>query len=895
VPTDKIEYPQGRDVPWQDKQYRFDGSWMPDADGALIGASNYQKLENLRYKESGLEGVNGYTKINTTALVTYTRPTIGHQLRTDKTIDSYIMLHAINGSDQGRVYVNTTTPGTQGDFDSSRKLDTSGNAYFEDASASLTGRFSDAPQGNIAYCNGEESVIFGGDEQRLGAVFTTATNTLNLPIDVTEKANNTLSDADNVFNIDIAGAGPNVILALTTRPIQAIGFEISSANVSASSTTVKTWTGSAFGADLVDVDGTKTGGVSMAQDGVITFSSHTDGTSKPMHFEELYLYAYMIELSTGDVDISRLFVDMAMQSVKDVWDGVYRQPIQFQVNYDNEFFDYTLQVNESSDVNAPIGGQLDALDTTDAIYIMFEDKAAGIRFTMLGDKLNSTSSNPIVMKYWDGSAFSAVTDLTDGTEAASNTPFSQSGLMSWTPEDDEEPRTMFGSFGYVYELIPGAKFSGTKGGVGTDVDILVDVCTGVPSQNTVLPFDWSALYGTRLVLGGYSTGDEGNRLDYSVANAPDVWNGFDSSDNGKQSLYFGGVEPIVAATQIYNRFGATVYSMLLVLKKNEVYIVVGDTPEEFVIYPVVKTVGCIAPLTLATAEIGLDLGNGLTRNVAMWLSHSGPMMFDGAILTPIKGVSSYFDPNDDRYIEFSAIDKARGWVDPSYKEYNLLIPSGSGATDNTVWLVYDLERRKWFTKNTQLAKTPTCGFEVSNVDTGERMIYGGIDSGFMLHLENGTLWGDGGVNGITQIVRTGDIFPSENIWDETLIRKMKIFTERLIGSSVTNTMTIRTYVNTELKAGNNVIFQDSNAALNIEVDWEDTTDVEWAEEIGTTVTLDLDVGLQRLIRSVRTYNQQGWSHSFEFEVTTTDVTKGFQPVLWGFQYRLVRKDNTANG
>jgi hypothetical protein len=411
----------------------------------------------------------------------------------------------------------------------------------------------------------------------------------------------------------------------------------------------------------------------------------------------------------------------------------------------------------------------------------------------------------------------------------------------------------------------------------------------------VLPFDWSALYGTRLVLGGYSTGDEGNRLDYSVANAPDVWNGFDSSDNGKQSLYFGGVESIVGATQIYNRFGSTVYSMLLVLKKNEVYIVVGDTPEEFVIYPVVKTVGCVAPMTLATAEIGIDLGQGLTRNVAIWLSHSGPMMFDGAILKPIDGISSYFDPNDDVYIEFDAIDKARGWIDPNYKEYNLLIPSGAGAIDNTVWLVYDLAKRKWYTKNTQLAESPTTGFEISDVTSGERMVYGGIDTGFMVHLEDGTYWDDGTSQGITQIVRTGDFFPSENIWDETLIRKIKLFTKRLEGSAVTNTLNINTYVNTELKSGNGVIFQDSNAAVSVEVDWEDSDDVEWAEEIGTSVDLDLDVGLNRLIRTVRSYNQKGWAHSFEFTVTTDDVTKGFQPVLWGFQYRFLRKDNTANG
>jgi hypothetical protein len=394
------------------------------------------------------------------------------------------------------------------------------------------------------------------------------------------------------------------------------------------------------------------------------------------------------------------------------------------------------------------------------------------------------------------------------------------------------------------------------------------------------------------MLGGFSKGDEGNRMDYSVANAPVAFNGFDSSDAGKQSLYFGGVEDIVAATQIYNRFGASVYAMLLVVKKNETYILVGDTPEDFIIYDVAKTVGCVAPLSIATAEVGLDLGNGLTRNVAIWLSHSGPMMFDGAILTPIPGIRSYFDPNDAKYIDFSLIEKAVGWVDPNYKEYNLLIPSGSASLNN-VWLVYDLIRRKWFRKTTGQAAFPQAGFEVGSKQTGQRYIYGGIDTGYMVHLESGTYWDDGSAAGITQKVKTGDFFPSQNIWDETTIRKFKIFIKRLTGSSVTNQLEVNYYTDTDLNAGSGVIFEDGNAASGIFVSWVDTDGVEWSSATSATIDLDLDVGLQRLIRVIRDLNRTGWAHAFEFTVTTSDITKGFQPVFWGTQYRINRKDNTA--
>lgn len=889
MPTAKaIQVAEARDKEWKDLVFRFDGKWLPDVDGALIGPDNYQTLENLRYKDSGLEGINGYTKVNTTALTTYTKIRTGHQLRTNKTQDSYILVNAVDSGDQGRVFVNRTAPGVQGDFDTTSKFDTSGNAYFADSSSGLMGRFGDAPQGNIGYCNGEESMIFGGDEQRVAACFSCTTSALALPIDVSKDINTSLTtDA-----YTISAAGRPATLVMTTRPIQAIKFYVSSANAAAGTLTVKTWTGAAFGADIVDTDGTiLVAGKPLSQTGTVTLTSHTDGTSKLRHFEELYLYAYLVEFAGAGTtaDIYNITVDMAFQKVKDVWDGVYRQPIQWQVLDGAVYYDYTLQVNESSDVNAPIGGQIDGLTSSDKIYIMFEDQASAIKMTMLGSLVNLADS-VVSMKYWNGDAYAAVSNLVDGTIATAGKSFSQSGLLSWTPSTSEVPKTEFGSFGYIYELSLSGTLTGTKEGVA---EVLVDICTGVPQQLTVNPFEWSTIYGTRYVLGGFGKGDEGNRLDYSVANAPDAWNGFDSSDDGKQSLYFGGVEDVECATQIYNRFGASVYAMLLVLKRNETYILVGDTPENFIIYDVAKTIGCVAPLSLATAEVGLDLGNGLTRNVAIWLSHSGPMMFDGAVLSPIPGVRSYFDPNDAKYIDFDLVKNAVGWVDPNYKEYNLLIPSGS-ATLNNIWLVYDLLRRKWFTKQTSQSQFPQTGFEIGEPHTGQRWIYGGIDTGFMITLEDGTVWDDGTSGGIAQKVKTGDFFPTNNPWDETTIRKFKIFIKRLSTSAVTNNLEVVYYTNTELSGGAGAIWEDGNTSSGIHVSWANVTDgVSWASGVSATVNLNLDVGLQRLIRVIQDLNKKGWAHAFEFSITTTDVAKGFQPVLWGVQFRVERKDNTS--
>jgi hypothetical protein len=209
--------------------------------------------------------------------------------------------------------------------------------------------------------------------------------------------------------------------------------------------------------------------------------------------------------------------------------------------------------------------------------------------------------------------------------------------------------------------------------------------------------------------------------------------------------------------------------------------------------------------------------------------------------------------------------------------------------------VYDLLRRKWFTKKTGQAAFPQTGFEIGEPSTGQRWVYSGIDTGYMIQLENGTYWDDGSAMGITQTVRTGDFFPSQNIWDETTIRKFKIFIRRLSGSSVTNTLQVNYYTDTDLSSGSGVIFEDGNPASGVYVSWADIPNVlEWTSDTAATVDLDLDVGLQRLIRVIQDLNRTGWAHAFEFTVTTTDINKGFQPILWGTQYRVERKDNASS-
>ena len=876
----ELKLPQTPNNDWQDQQYPFDGAWLPDQDPALIGPRNFAILTNLRYNEKSIEGVHGYTKINTTPISTYTDIDNGHQLRTNRDTESFILVHAINpATGQGRVYQNTTLPDSVGDFNTTAKFDSAGNAYKQDTSVGLTGRFSIAPQSSVAYCNGEESFIYSGFEQRIAAAFLQKDDTpANGVKDISEDMNSKLTTESTAFP---DGTFDELVI-MTTRPVQGFKFYVSSANAAASTSTMQYWNGTAWAAVANKVDGTAAGGVTLAQTGTITFD-HTISTVKLKHFQELFLFAYKLTISAGSATVYNITCDPAFIPVQNVWDGVYRQPIQFQVFSADHYEDYTLQVNESSDLNAPIGAQLDGLLATDAAYIMFEEQVAGIRFTMLGDLVNKNAVTMTVY-YWDGDSW-VDTSAAEGT-ANGGVTLNQTGLVSWNPPSDEEKQTLFGSLGYAYKIVFSATLTGTKAGTA---EVLIDLCAAIPKLRAVGGFEFPVLYKNRLMLGGFSASGQGNRMDYSAPSAPDVFNGTESSDNGLNSLFFGGEEKLTGATQLFNRFGANIFSMLLVFKETETYILSGDNPDDFEVFPVSLVVGCPAPLTIAQTEVSLEGNENLSRNFVIWLSHAGPLMFDGAVVAPVKGIENYFDPNKSEFINWSYISKARGWIDPDYKEYNLLLPTG-GATEVDVWLTYDLMRRKWFRKDTATAQLPICGFNVMTPNNGEQHAYGGLGTGIMVHLENGNSWDS---TGITQKVRTGDFWPTNNIWDYTLIRKFKIVTKKLV-SDTTYDLMITYYNNTELNPGQSVTFVDSDASIGVDVDFTDTTGVEWTEAVSSTTELTLDVGLQRVVTKTIDLNYAGFAHAFEMEVTTDDVNGGFQPIVWGVRFRVERKDDTAN-
>ena len=630
-----------------------------------------------------------------------------------------------------------------------------------------------------------------------------------------------------------------------TRALQGVHIYIAEANVTTSTMSGTAWTGKSFTA-LSIVDGTASGGISLAQDGEITFSS-TVGDAKPFHFEGLYFYCYQFTLSAGSADVYHATVDADWQDAVDVWDGVFRQPTQFQVydSSDDAYKDYTPDVYEPSYEYQPIGAEIGQLATADKIIAMFDDRVSAMLYTMVPGKVNTASSIPTI-KYWNGTEYVSPGEITDTTIADDQNwaTLGQSGQWSWNPpgEGEEEKQTFFGVTGYAYEI----SFDVLLSGAAVD-DIIIDTVTGIPVQKTVKPFKFPVTYKNQVMLAGFTEGNEGNRVDYCMPNAADVYNGDLTSDDGAQSLYFGSGGDLSCGIQLYNRFGANIFATLLMLKPSETYLMTGDEPtgdNAYRIYPISYNIGCPAPLTLTAAEMGYQIADDVPRNVAIWLSYSGPVIFDGAILAPLQGVNKFFDTIDSDTIKTSIIDQAVAWYDRTWKEWNLVFPSGSAATNCNKWLCFSFTKKRWFEKVPPTY--PQCGFPVTDAN-GISYVFGGLDTGYMMRLENGNDW-DG--TDITQTVEGGDFLPTGNAWDIAKIRRLKVIAKRITEAG--QDLAITHYLDTATS--------------------------------GSSLTaVDMDSGTDRLVRDTQNVNKVGWAHRFKFSGATSAEDKGLQLLGWGVQ------------
>ncbi|GAG29857.1 unnamed protein product, partial [marine sediment metagenome] len=133
------------------------------------------------------------------------------------------------------------------------------------------------------------------------------------------------------------------------RPLSSVIIYISTANTTAGTLTLDYFDGSDWAGTASFVDGTASGGVPLAQDGTLTFTS-TESTAKPSIIDGIVLYWYRLKITECDATTSLYYMTIGspMQTIKDTWDGIERPVLSFKRWYNTNavYEDYTTNVFE---------------------------------------------------------------------------------------------------------------------------------------------------------------------------------------------------------------------------------------------------------------------------------------------------------------------------------------------------------------------------------------------------------------------------------------------------------------------------------------------------------------------------------------------------------------------
>lgn len=522
----------------------------------------------------------------------------------------------------------------------------------------------------------------------------------------------------------------NYFLVGSKRPLQGVKIYVKVGNSIASTLTVKEWQGTNW-TTLSVTDNTDTG-AALAQTGTVTWTA--TGQAKPRLISNMSLYWYQFYLDAGGADLYYITTDAPIQEITNVWSG-YTEPSS------NAIFNGKNYTADLGDEDASSYADLSSATSSQYLYMGFTQPQQGIEFYMAAGYENATTATTTV-SYWNGTAWTAVIQQRDGTSVGGAT-LAQYGIISFSPQTDEVKTSISSDENMYYYRIA---FSTT-----IDSTVRVTEARGIPYPEPITAYKFSETFQNRLFLFNEKSSAK-NRAIYSDYNAPEIYNGY-----GSGSLTFGDLTDLTAATVIYNVFMSTAVDMMIITKTNETWRLSGANPSEWVLQRMSSNIGCVAPLSMVSAEVSESSAN-VKRTIAIWQYDKGVVMTDGAIIVPISDdIKCYWDANDSRYIPATMQSKSVAWYDIQNQSYKLLIASGSSATYLNTELEYSLKTKEWtkiYRENAAGANPLQSGFRVYDTN-GLSYTYGGGKDGFMYRLENGNDWA--GVADITQYLHTKDL------------------------------------------------------------------------------------------------------------------------------------------
>ena len=633
----------------------------------------------------------------------------------------------------------------------------------------------------------------------------------------------------------------------TTRPIQAFKPYVQVANTTAGDATFEYFTNGAWTGVSNFVDGSKVvAGKPLSGTDWITFDD-TEPYAKTSLKNDAVLYWYRWTITELDntASIYYITVKRSFQKVKDIWDGLPRACYSFQRWEATKYVDYTSAVYSDNYDSGNTGSYavMNSMATTNYLVFGFLERIMAIDLFFVPGKVNTTANTIATWYYWNGTAWTSVGTINDGT-STSGISFSKSSAASWeAPSETLEFKTEISREVplYYYKVQFSAAFS---------ADVQLQYVVGIPAPKTIKNFNFPLIAGESLWL-LCETDEMKNKAIKSFPGSPDVFNGTATAE-----FRVGDNTALIAGATIYMQLGASLYEAVVICKANETWMIMPNSTSGWNQFLVDGGKGCSAAGTMKRVAIGSADAPDSAKNIVIWQGASAIHMFDGKSVVDISDdISDIFDKTKSYCINASMISQSESFFDDK-NHYHWLYASGSSTTLDKE-MVLDTEKMKWYSISRGTGKELQCGVQVLTT-TGSKYAYGGILTGFIERLNNGTDF-DG--NDIIHILQTAGIIAGSDKhgvdWEST-VRNIRL----LCGT--TNTTT-------------NVI----------DVDY-------YGNESSTAVTKTFELKPQKTGRTIAIPGQQTGDeyfliHKFKFTMTTDNETVGFEPIHLDIFYKEKRQ------
>jgi hypothetical protein len=753
----------------------FGGKLITAREGFLVGKDNYVALQNMRYSQGGvgLETRSGMRRFNNTAVAS------GGDIETlwqhTYTFEQSFYQDVYAVSDEKALYKFDSIP------ESSAGAGSLGSSLFSFSSGCGIPSFCSVEE--HAICNSEKDLIayqgatpypimflYGTD---VGNVTTAAAeDNKTFQIGVDEVTDN---DTNTKLTITLDTLANNEALYVgCLQPIDGIAWTLGTNKNATGSATIliQYWNGSAWTTVGTVTDGTEASAdTPFSQSGTMSWTQIArDGTTNesveyPRKINGVVAFWYRItsDVTLDNFDVTKITTTKDWWELDDLSDGKVVVPSGF-LWYDDagaggtddawiDALDKVLIDSKSMYVKFTDATADEDIAAADEIYVGFPYRVMGFQLHFVEEYTNDGSDSTLTVSYWNGTSFTAFAadEINDGTaDSTGDKTFAQTGEVRLEDKGKDVKPCTLPNAGiqlpmYWYKLTFSAKLYND-----TNDEMRLWKVAGIPAPKRyadVNNYSWIAKFKDRLFLFGHR--EAPNTADFSAYKNPFALSGFDTSATWPR-ITFGNKDGVTCAVPFFNE--------MIVFKRNEVWMLQGDSPDNFGTLLLDDTIGCVAPHTAKLVRTWVTLPDGRTdfRHAVFFQAYDGIYAVDGVKVWKVsEDLDNYWDPTETTTtIKSGYRDLSYSWFDPIEHEYHILI--WSGTTPTLTEFAYNTHFQKWCGPNPRLTDIE-CGLSVVDGNF-ERMSYGGGTDGRVYRLENGSndVYTNGTEGAIDCYVETGD-------------------------------------------------------------------------------------------------------------------------------------------